>query len=228
MDKPTTIPEHRTTIRILRGANVVFSRVYHQLDVVSPPQLPRRGPGILVCNHISGLDPALIQSVCRRMIVWMMAREYYSVPGMRWLFKQVQVIPVDRDRRDLSAMRLALTALRDGRILGIFPEGRLETSRQLIPFQTGVALIALKTAVDVYPAYLDGTQRNLSMLQACFVPQHATIAFGARIALGKTAHRNDAERATQTIQSAVATLQQRVWERIVEKNLNKITKDGKK
>src|SRR3984885_13797810 len=148
-------PEARLVIRILRAANVIFSRVYHQREVLPPPQLPRQGPAIFVCNHISGLDPALIQSACSRMIVWMMAREYYTQPGMRWLFKQVEVIPVDRERRDLSAVRLALAALREGRILGIFPEGRLETSRELLPFQTGVALIAAKAAVDVYPAYLD-------------------------------------------------------------------------
>lgn len=224
-----TMPEDRPTIRILRAANVIFSRIYHRLDVLSPPTLPRKGPAILVCNHVSGLDPALIQSVSRRMIVWMMAREYYTQPGMRWLFKQVQVIPVDRSRRDLSAVRLALTALREGQILGIFPEGRLEPTQQLLPFQTGVALIAMKAAVDVYPVYLDGTQRSLSMLQACLRPQHATIAFGARIALGENdGSRQNVERATQTIQTAVMTLQQRVLSRIVEKNQNKITKDGKK
>lgn len=228
MDKTASTPEDRPTIRILRATNVIFSRIYHQLDVVTPPRLPRHGPAILVCNHISGLDPALIQSACSRMIVWMMAREYYAQPGLRWLFRQVEVIPVDRERRDLSAMRLALAALREGRILGIFPEGKLEDSRQLLPFQTGVALIAMKAKVNVYPGYLDGTQRNCSMLQAYLQPQYATIAFGARIALGDNGDRQDAERATQTIQSAVATLQQRVWKRIVEKNQNKITKDGKK
>jgi 1-acyl-sn-glycerol-3-phosphate acyltransferase len=222
-------PEHRPTIRILRAANVLFSRVYHQLEVVSPPQLPRQGPAILVCNHVSGLDPALIQSVCSRLIVWMMAREYYDQPGLRWLFKQVQVIPVDRDRRDLSAVRLALTALQQGRVLGIFPEGRLENTRQLLPFQTGVALLAMKAAADVYPSYLDGTQRNRSMLAACFQRQRATIAFGARIVFGeKNAQHRNAELATQTIQTAVSALQQGVWTRIVEKNKNKITTAGKK
>jgi 1-acyl-sn-glycerol-3-phosphate acyltransferase len=214
---PTAPPESRLTIRMLRAANVCFSRIYHHLDVIAPARLPRNGPGILVCNHISGLDPALVQSTCARLIVWMMAREYFDQPGLRWLFKQVQVIPVDRGRRDMAAVRLALSALRSGRILGIFPEGRLEDSRTLLPFQTGVALLGSKTEVPIFPAYLDGTQRNLSMLQAYLKPQHAAIAFGPPLALDWRGEHSNVDSATKLIQSSVVALQQRVLGRRVEK-----------
>ena len=171
-------PEDRLTIRLLQAFDVCFARIYHRVNVLSPQRLPKQGPAILICNHVSGLDPMLIQSVCPRLIVWMMAREYYEIPVLRPIFRTVEAIPVDRGGRDLAATRSALRALEAGRILGVFPEGKIEKSRQLLPFQTGVALMALKANVPVYPAYLDGSQRNKTMLQAFLYPNVATLAFG--------------------------------------------------
>jgi 1-acyl-sn-glycerol-3-phosphate acyltransferase len=227
--KQTSEPEQQRSLRILHAATVCFARIYHQLDVLAPCLLPRRGPAILVCNHLSGLDPALIQSVSRRLIVWMVAREYYEQRGMQWLFKKIEAIPVDRSGRDMSAMRLALRALRNGRVLGIFPEGKLEVTRQLLPFQSGAAMIGLKTGISIYPSYIEGSQRGCSMMQAVLLPQHATITFGSCINLYQGGSGlKETEMAANTIQTAVAALRQSVLARIVGKNQNKITKDQKK
>ena len=80
----------------------------------------------------------------------MMAREYY-VPGTRWLFDIINTIPVERSRRDVGATRAAMRALDKGHVLGIFPEGRLARDRNIGHFQTGVAMLALKSGVSVYP-----------------------------------------------------------------------------
>jgi 1-acyl-sn-glycerol-3-phosphate acyltransferase len=171
-------PEDRLAIRLLQAFDVCFARIYHRVNVLAPQRLPKHGPAILICNHVSGLDPMLIQSVCPRLIVWMMAREYYEIPVLRPIFRTVEAIPVDRGGRDLAATRAALRALEAGRILGVFPEGKIEKTRELLPFQTGVALMALKASVPVYPAYLDGTQRGKTMLQAFLYPNVASLAFG--------------------------------------------------
>lgn len=174
-------PEDRLVIRLLQAVDVCFARIYHRVTVLSPQHLPKHGPAILICNHISGLDPMLIQAVCPRLIVWMMAREYYEIPGLRSIFKTVEAIPVDRGGRDMAATRAALRALEAGRILGVFPEGKIETSRELLPFQTGVALMSLKAGVPVYPAYLHGTQRGKTMVQAFVYPNVTTLAFGPAV-----------------------------------------------
>src|SRR4051812_23415037 len=197
--------ERSPVIRMLQAADLCYARIYHRLEVRSPCRLPRKGPAILVCNHTSGLDPVLIQSVCPRLIVWMMAREYYDQPGLRWIFQQVLAIPLDRGRRDFSAMRHAMRALHDGHVLGLFPEGRLETTSQLLPFQTGPALMAIKTGVTVYPACIEGTQRGRPMVQAYLKPQRAGVAFGPPINLrGYTDSRTDVEKATNVLEQAVA------------------------
>lgn len=196
---------------MLRAGNVLFSRVYHRLDVIAAPKLPRTGAGIVVCNHISGLDPALIQSVSPRLIVWMMAREFYDMPGMNWLCRQLHAIPVERSGKDLTATRKAMRALHDGHILGIFPEGRIALTRELLPFQTGVAMMAFKLNVPIYPAGLDGTQRNKPMVVACTRPQHARIAFGDPIRLHPPqSDPHSLEAATSVIRIAIERLRQRL------------------
>jgi 1-acyl-sn-glycerol-3-phosphate acyltransferase len=174
-------PENRLWIRFLQAVDVCYARIYHRVNVLSPQRLPKQGPAILICNHISGLDPFFIQAVCPRLIVWMMAKEYYEIRGLKTILKSIEAIPVDRGGRDLAATRSALRALEANRILGVFPEGKIETLNDLLPFQTGVALMAIKAGVPVYPAYIDGTQRGREMHQAFLYPNIATLAFGPAV-----------------------------------------------
>jgi 1-acyl-sn-glycerol-3-phosphate acyltransferase len=214
-------PEQRTAIKFLKLGDILFSRIYHELAVLSPSRLPKEGPAILICNHTSGLDPLLIQSVCRRVIVWMMAEEYYTIPLLRPIFGVLEVIPVDRAARDSGAMRSALRALHDGRVLGIFPEGRIETRRELLPFQPGVVQMASKTGAPVYPAFLDGTQHGTIEMGPAFMNrQNATIRFGPplRFERDAAASRESLESASEQMRSAVAALShggrwERDWQR---------------
>jgi 1-acyl-sn-glycerol-3-phosphate acyltransferase len=189
------------------AANRIFCHNFHEITTFSPSQLPRKGAAILVCNHISGLDPMLVQAASPRLVIWMMAKEYYDIKALTWLYKLVDAIPVERSGRDLTATRAALRALNQGRVLGVFPEGKLETSRDLLPFQTGVALMAIKTGVPVYPAYLDGTQRGKAMVAAISRANHATLRFGPPIDIsGESTSKESLERATDAIQQAVQRL----------------------
>jgi 1-acyl-sn-glycerol-3-phosphate acyltransferase len=174
-------------IRSTLGVNRFVFRVYHDLRVVRPCPIPPQGPAILICNHTSGLDPCVIQSaIPHRIIVWMMAGEYYELPQLNWFFRAVQAIPVQRQGRDTSALRHAARALEHGRIVGIFPEGRIEPDDRLMPLQQGVATLAAKSRCDIYPAYLDGTQRRQEMIPAFFEPQEATLNFGAPVVTAST------------------------------------------
>jgi 1-acyl-sn-glycerol-3-phosphate acyltransferase len=199
--------EDRFEIRLAQAANRMFTRIYHHTTVLSPPRLPRKGPAILVCNHVSGLDPLLVQSACPRMIIWLMAGEYYDITGLSWFFKMVEAIPVQRSGRDATATRAALRALARGHVLGVFPEGRIETDHELLPFQTGVAMMSIKTGVDVYPAYLDGTQRGKEMLDAFVHPNQVRISFGKPMSFGRSGtSKEELEFHTAQIQQAVLSL----------------------
>jgi len=209
--RDVVLPEKRLASRVLQAANRVFTHSYHRVEVFAPCKLPKSGSAILVCNHTSALDPHLIQSPCRRLITWMMAKEFYDLWYLKPVFEQLGVIPVTRSGRDTSATRAAMRALKNGQLVGLFPEGRIENSREFFPFQTGVALMAMKTGVPVYPAFLDGTQRNTSMLAALLRPQRARIIFGDEVKFDRDDHSREAlEAATAAIQGAVEGLRDRM------------------
>lgn len=184
----------------------MYAHGFHQLEVRTSCTLPESGPAILVCNHISSIDPVMIQSACRRHIIWMMAREYYELPGLRWGFDVVEAIPVARSGKDLAATRAGLRALERGRILGIFPEGRIETSHELLPFQSGVAMMAQHAKVDIYPAFLDGTQRGKSMSSAFVQPQSVSLTFGPKVSLHFDGQKAELKSVTARIQASVEEL----------------------
>jgi 1-acyl-sn-glycerol-3-phosphate acyltransferase len=207
----TDLPEKRFACRLLHAANRAYTHLYHHLEVFGACTLPKTGPAIVVCNHTSALDPHLVQSPCRRLITWMMAKEFYDLWYLKPVFRQLGVIPVTRSGRDTSATRAAIRALANGELLGIFPEGRIENSREMFPFQTGVALMAMKTGVPVYPAFLDGTQRNKEMLAALTQPQRARVIFGDEVQFDRAnPSREGLSVATDAIQNAVATLRDRM------------------
>ena len=197
--------------RALLAINRIYCRGYHSIDLLTPCTLPPSGAAIVVCNHISGLDPLLVQSVIPRHVTFMMAREYYDQRLIRWVFQTVRAIPVERSGRDLTATRSALRALAAGRAVGIFPEGKIETECALLPFQTGVALMAIKTHAPVFPAYLEGTQRGMEMIPAIAIANRATMAFGPAIEFDRTSTSKSAlELATDAIQGAVESLRKGV------------------
>ena len=137
-----------------------------------------------------------------------MAKEYYDVRSLAWVYKTVGAIPVARSGRDLTATRLALRALEAGRILGVFPEGKIAPTLELLPFQTGVALMAIKAGVPVYPAYLDGTQRGKEMVPAVLIPRRAMLRFGPPVPIDRSSTSREAlEGQTRRIRDAIEGLQ---------------------
>ncbi|MBC7783135.1 MAG: 1-acyl-sn-glycerol-3-phosphate acyltransferase [Burkholderiales bacterium] len=205
--KPSLAPHLR--IRLLQSVNRVLARVYHDVQVSGATRLPRTGAAIVISNHISSLDPLLIQSVVDRPIAWMVAREYYEAPALKWLFEGIQAIPVSRDGRDSSALRAAFRTLEAGRVLGIFPEGRIQLRPPaILPFQSGVAMIAVRSGAPVIPVYQTGTTAGLSMVRAVLLPQFVRVRFGSPIDLKAQGFGGrDLTEAAQFLQSAVHQLQ---------------------
>jgi 1-acyl-sn-glycerol-3-phosphate acyltransferase len=203
-----TRPEDRISIRALRAVNTLLARVYHRLTILSPSPLPHEGPAILVCNHFSSIDPVLIQSACtHRLITWMMAKEYMDLPVLGRAFRLLDVIPVDRGSRETGPLRTALRRLQEGRIIGIFPEGTFSTTGEILEFQTGVALMAIRTKVPVFPAYLDGTQRNKGMVQAFVQRSRSVLKFGPEVIFDRSdTSKENIEAATAKIRAAVQLL----------------------
>lgn len=167
-----------TLVRVMLSANARVQRTYHEMVVLGSEKLPERGAAIVVANHISPLDPLLIQALTTRHIRWMCAREYTQIPGTGWFWREAKVIPVGRDGRDAAATRAALRVLEEGHLLGVFPEGRIQPTRRLLPLQPGLALLASKSQAPLVPVWVDGIRRGQGMLRSLLWPQCAVLRIG--------------------------------------------------
>src|SRR3954471_11726760 len=122
-------------------------------------RVPRSGPAILACNHVSYLDWLFLPLVVRtRRISFLAKLEYFTRPGLkgagqRYFFTATGQVPVDRSGTDASsaALRTAKRLLQEGRLVGIFPEGTRSRDGRLYRGRTGVARLAAETGVRVIP-----------------------------------------------------------------------------
>ena len=113
--------------------------------------LPREGGFLYAANHTSWWDPIVMAAIVGRPVSFLGKKEVFKGPFTRWFFGRGGVIPVDRNARNPEAFAAALQALRDGRCIGIFPEGTRHVGK-LGPARPGVARLALQAGVPVVPA----------------------------------------------------------------------------
>jgi 1-acyl-sn-glycerol-3-phosphate acyltransferase len=123
-----------------------------RIDKRNLPQVPARGPLILVTNHISSLEvPLLFVHLQPRRMIGLAKIETWNSKVMGWLFDLWDAIPVRRGEADLEAIRRCLGVLKAGDILAVAPEGTRSYSGRLLRAQPGIVLIALRSGAPILP-----------------------------------------------------------------------------
>jgi 1-acyl-sn-glycerol-3-phosphate acyltransferase len=127
--------------------------------------IPRRGPAILVSNHISAGDTFLVPALIRRRLTFPAKQEMFHGRGLKgralaWFLSAVGQVPMDRSggRASAGSMENVLQVLRDGKLLGIYPEGTRSPDGRLYKGKTGVARLVLQSGVPVIPLAVIGTE----------------------------------------------------------------------
>src|SRR5438067_12663009 len=135
------------------------ARVY----VVGCEHANRAGGFLLAAHHISHFDPPIISSVVRRKIDWMAMAEFFPVPGLGHFLRAVDAFPAERDRADRKTIRSAIKRLKDGRIVGVFPEGGIRDGAQSLlegaPVRAGASILAHMAGVPIVPCVILGSDR---------------------------------------------------------------------
>lgn len=180
---------------LLRG----FMAVVHPIRIHGKENIPAGGPCIVCGNHISLRDPLLVASCMDAPLRFMGKKELWENAILRPLLDNLGGFPVDRGASDTSALRTAVGILKDGDILGIFPEGtRIEDDGKQHAIQSGVASIALRGKARLVPLYIQGPYK-------LFRPIHIT--FGAP--LDFSTHEGRIDRAA--IDRATAEIGDAIW-----------------
>ena len=134
-----------------------------RIQVLRSENANRVGGMILAGNHISHFDPFILSGVVRRKIDWMTMAEFFPVPIAGQFLRAVDAFPADRDRANSATIRTAIERLRNGRIVGIFPEGGIRDGKNSIlegtPGRSGIAALADMAAVPILPCVILGSDR---------------------------------------------------------------------
>jgi 1-acyl-sn-glycerol-3-phosphate acyltransferase len=152
-----------------------------------------RGQGaVIVCNHLGPLDSFPVALCVDRLVHWMVAEEYCLHPLMRWFFWLCEAIPVSRRGIDTAATKLAIRYAQEGHVVGLFPEGRINTSDELLgPGRPGAAMIALKARVPVVPCYISGSPYDGTALGCLLMASKIRLKVGRPIDLSAYYDRDD-------------------------------------
>ena len=161
--------------------NRCYCRRVHKFSWQGKDPLPSRGPAVLVSNHRSSVDPFILAAATHRILSFLIAAEYYAIPGPKWLFNWMGCVPVRRGQQEVGAVRNALQALKQGRLLCIFPEGGIDRGFQSP--RLGVGYLAWRSGAPVIPACVTGTPRGLSVWRALVTPSQSRVRFGEPVCL---------------------------------------------
>src|SRR5437016_11017002 len=121
---------------------------------------------LLAANHISHFDPFIISSVVGRKIDWMTMAEFFRSSTLELLLRAVDAFPADRDRANRKTIRTAIERLKEGRIVGLFPEGGIrDGARSLLegaPLRPGASTLAHIAGAPIVPSVIVGSDRLYS------------------------------------------------------------------
>lgn len=193
---------------IYRVARMILRLIYYSvflLEKKGRENIPAVGPVVLCANHISNLDPPLVGIPLSRKVHYMAKEELFRVPVFGWLITQLGAFPVKRGGVSKESIRYAIQMLKDGNVMGIFPEGSRNSGGM---GKKGAAMIALKSGATVIPVAVVGR----------YIPfRRMTVIYGKPVDLSEFA-----EGGSDMLEAATEKIMNTIREMVTaEKNVGK-------
>jgi 1-acyl-sn-glycerol-3-phosphate acyltransferase len=139
----------------------LIGRLFFRFRVIHRERMLQSGPVILAMNHQSYLDPPLAGINCDRAIYFLARRSLLDVPLLGCLLPKLNVIPVNQEGIDRSALKSLIRVIKDGNAALVFPEGSRTIDGRLQPTEPGLGLIIAKTLAPVVPMRIFGAHQAL-------------------------------------------------------------------
>ncbi len=202
---------HRCALRASRALFRPVGALAWGLRSSGGENVPASGGAILCANHVSLLDPIVLQAVVRRPVCYLMTSEFYYWRPIRWASRLFEAIPVEPSGGGLASLLRAGRLLEQGDLLGIFPEGRVSRGAGLQAFRPGAALLALRHGVPLVPVWIHGTQEALPRDARLPRPSRISVAIGDAIPVPRIGNdsvgNGDVAVLTDRLRAAVASLE---------------------
>jgi acyl-[acyl-carrier-protein]-phospholipid O-acyltransferase/long-chain-fatty-acid--[acyl-carrier-protein] ligase len=167
----------------------MLTHTVYRIKVVGQPHIPMHGPALIIANHVSMIDGALVGACVQRFVRFLVWGPHFRQPGIHWLMRRLHAIPVTagNKREVVAALERARAELVAGHVVCIFVEGAVSRTGNLLPFKRGFERIVAGLDVPVIPVFLDRVWGSVfSFKRGKFfwklperLPYPVTVAFGA-------------------------------------------------
>ncbi|HWA82043.1 MAG TPA: lysophospholipid acyltransferase family protein [Fimbriimonadaceae bacterium] len=122
-------------------------------------RVPRKGPLLVLSNHLADIDPIVVQVACPRAVHFMAKSELFDIRLLGKMIRWFQTFPVKRGEPDRASMRFAIELLKMGESVCVFPEGQLSEAGELQELKAGIALIIRQAKAPVICCGLRNTNK---------------------------------------------------------------------
>lgn len=157
----------------------VLFKVFHRIKVVGAENVPMTGPVILAANHVSNWDPLIVGSSAPRQLVFLAKASLFKIPLVGLVMRGWGATPVERGHSHQTSIKQWVAALKQGKALGIFPEGKRnrEHTDRMLKLQSGLAMLATKTGAPIVPVAVINSDRLFRSFKQLKVIMGAPIVF---------------------------------------------------
>jgi len=189
----------------------LLARLFFDFRIVHRERMIQTGPVILAMNHQSFFDPPLAGNACDRAIYFLAKKSLMKAPVLSWLLPKLNVIPVEIEGSDRSALKALIRILRAGDGVLLFPEGSRTPDGNLQPALPGLGLVIAKTHAPVVPMRIFGAFDAWPIGGKIHFWRRITIVVGEPIYFSdrdfETAGRDLYARLSRRVMDAIATLE---------------------
>ncbi|HLR11756.1 MAG TPA: lysophospholipid acyltransferase family protein [Sporosarcina sp.] len=147
--------------------SAVFYPLY-RIQVIGKKNFPKEGGVLLCANHIDNLDPPVVGITAPRPVRFMAKEELFQMPVLKGLLPRLHAFPVKRGMSDRQAMRTALSVLKNGEVVGLFPEGTRSKTGELQKGLAGAGFFALRGNAVVMPCAIIGSYKPFRRLKVIY------------------------------------------------------------
>ncbi len=144
----------------------LFCRVFFKYEVIGIENVPLEGNVIIAANHKSNLDPIFVaSSMTTREVAAVAKKELFDHKILGFILKKLNTIPIDRENTGISTVKQILRAIKDGYVLGLFPEGTRVKGKEFGQAKAGLSLFASKGKANVVPISVISTYKLFSRVK---------------------------------------------------------------
>ena len=179
----------------------VFYKLVYRIKIVNEKNVPDEGAYIICANHVNMLDALAVVCSSKRKVRFICKDSMFKVKVLGWALKLSDTIPINREKNDLESMKRSLKALKNGEVLGVFPEGTRKGMSKNLKVKDGAAFFSLKTGTKVIPLGIQGSFKPFTKVKLIY---GEPLDFSEYY--GKEKDKEALEKVTETIMNNIVML----------------------